>query len=270
MIMNVLMLASAGAQQPALGLLLALSAPHVACSAPASLISEIPDADEDEEAEEEDGHGYREAGIQESMYMYGDDGDAYFAGAYGGEEGFFGEGMFGDGMFDDELFGGNLEEQAQMVSVLLTKFDKDTNHRLSKEELRAALNEQAQRYADWGRQSAEEETQRLASEVDEDGDGRISLGELEAAGAELYLPHENHHTRAEAFAFADADKDGFLSTAELALLLFPENSSRFEDFRKVRSTRRGVVMVRVAPGSGTRHGVAELKPGCRVLLVGGS
>ena len=199
---------------------------YSAASAPAgSLISNIPDFNEEDEeaAPHEEDVQYTEDGGGEIGWDDFYDGGGGFASMFGDEE----------EMFDGHEYMMDPEETQQAVTTLFGRFDTDSSKTLTAAGIRTALVEQAQRYSRWATKSAEEETRMLLSEHDEDGDGRLSRVEFDAAES-LYLPHDSSLSRSDAFAFADASggaADQHLELEELLLLLFPDASSRFAEFR---------------------------------------
>mmetsp|Transcript_32133 Transcript_32133/g.78050 ORF Transcript_32133/g.78050 Transcript_32133/m.78050 type:complete len:399 (-) Transcript_32133:500-1696(-) len=215
-----------------LGVAFALLTPCVV-AAPSSLVSELPDAD-DEEADDAD-PDYPNDLSHGGSFAYDDD---FYHGDFG---------MFDHEAMADESVG-DPAEQARLLPLVFRAIDQNADGVLSTHELREALAGQARQYIEWGQQSALEEARSQMTSLDIDGDGKLSREEFEGAGDALFLPHERHYSRSEAFSFADEDKDGKLSDVELALLLFPDYAPRLEEYR--RFVAESVMKAHDADGSG--------------------
>lgn len=206
-------------------LLVALSLAVRAAAAPASIIDDIPDADDEGEADE-DGP-WMGGGMQygeQMMYAYEDDEmmmmDGEFQGGGYGAMGYYGE-----------------EEIEEQLTELFGRFDSNGDGFLDQSELRAALQAQATRYARLAAESSEAETEELLAQADADDDGKLSEAEFEKMET-LYLHHERSIGRQALFRFADSGEgpagggDGKVEMTELHLLIFPESHPRGPELRK--------------------------------------
>ena len=158
------------------------------------------------------------------------------------------------GFAEDDYHIGGLEDQLGMgfdretifrsqVDRLIKLLDEDKDSLLSKSEIKAGLDKQATLYREALTTAHAARGERVMSRADTDGDGALTLEELQDADLEDELPPNHDLPLEELFAFADAGADGSeaadgrLSLAELISALHPDSSARLGDYQRVVSRR---------------------------------
>ena len=178
-----------------------------ATSAP-TLISELPDVEDEDDEEGVQGFAYEDDEPYEGMEV--------------GIDGFYSE--------HEDVFGDlGPEEMRSEITTLFQRLDVDKDGTLTQMELRSGLRHQAAEYKKWNSENDQAEAARTVAEADGDQDGKLSRGEFDQA--DIYLPYEGTVPREQLFSFADADADGLLGEDEVATLVFPDSSPRQADLR---------------------------------------
>ena len=210
-----------------------------AASAMPTLISELPDIDEDED----DGELLQAA---PAGYAYGSLAEQMLGSAFGYDG--------GGGFFYDDADEEPVDEAR--VKEVFAKLDADKDGKLSVRELRAAVQAQLRHAVVARDASSLAEAGEILSDLDQDGDHRVDRKELDDASS-MWLQHAQGFDRGALFAFADAGADGtaaadgFLDAAELRVLLFPESSARHADLRTLLVT--AAMKAHDATGDNTLH-----------------
>jgi Ca2+-binding EF-hand superfamily protein len=203
----------------------AVVAGFLVAASTASILDTIPDVvEDDEEEEEEEDQLHRHEAYGQGMPDWGD-----MEGMHGGDI---------MQMLMQQM--GGMDTTAQLEG-LFEVLDEDQDGRLNGEELESGLERQLRSYVDRMREAHNAEAFRIMQEYDSDGDGRISLGEFEAAD----VPRNPLVTREALFEFADdglgedeeeQGPDGYLTRLEMATALFPDGSERLAAYQKLVSS----------------------------------